>query len=80
MADQKQTTVRVRVCVAIDHNGEWSAFGRSCDEDKEAQDSVYIEDLADGEHYHWIEATVPVPMREHAQIIEGALCQGQEHD
>lgn len=63
-------TVRVRIAVAIDASGAWSACGGThCTGDEDAREWLYLEDLKEGEHYYWVEADVPVPSNE----IEGTL-------
>lgn len=75
MTDQPRSqttrTIRVRIVVAIDQNKSWSAFGAAGYSDEQTKDTVFIDELADGEHHHWIEADVPVPVREHETVIAG---------
>ncbi len=76
MSDKSETTpktVRVRIAVAVDCEGQWSAFGIWREDDKGTKDNVFIDDLEPGEHYHWVEATLPVPVREHTQTVEGEV-------
>lgn len=62
-------TVRVRVLVAVDRRGKWAACGAS---DHDAKEIIYIDDLEDGEIYHWVEADVPLPA-EAGPAIEGSV-------
>lgn len=59
MTDNPQTTVKVRVAVAIEPNGRWSATG-----DWNASDEHNIENLGANGAYalHWIEMEYPVPV------------------
>lgn len=65
-------TVRVRIAVAVDTKGKWSACGWKSDGkqyDKEARDSAIDGLYNDGSYnVHWIEADVPVPQE---TMIEG---------
>jgi hypothetical protein len=62
-----ETTVRVRVLVAIDHTGAWVSAGHSGDSDP--KDWIMIDDLSEMMAYRWIEADVPVPVE---VTVEGA--------
>ena len=61
MADESRTTARVRVVVAVDSEGKWSAVGASHFNDDDARECCYIDDLGTHLAYHWIEADVPIP-------------------
>lgn len=63
-------TVRVRIAVAVTPDGAWSAFGYSGYDEKGVKESVFIDDLPEGEQFHWIEADVPIPV---ATTIPGAV-------
>ena len=67
-----QTTQRVlvRIAVAVNSKCEWAAFGFSKNTDEEMKEAVFIDDMADGEQFHWVEAMVPVPFE---QTIEGEV-------
>jgi len=68
-SDPNQRTVRVRILVAVDRNGKWAACGYSW---SDAKESIFIDDLEDGEVYHWVEADVPLPA-EAGPAIEGVV-------
>ena len=72
MVEKTITTqrVRVRIAVAVNSKCEWAAFGFSKNTDKEMKEAVFVDDMAEGEQFHWIEADVPVPQE---QIIEGEV-------
>ena len=70
MAEQK----RVRILVAIDAKGEWSATGFHRWDDAEAMDCIFIDDLGVHLSYHWIEADVPIP---EPSTIEGEVSPGE---
>lgn len=56
---QPQPTVRVRIAVLVSHDGSWSAFGHSDDEDFERA-CYAAEGLDSGEAcLSWVEAEVP---------------------
>ena len=63
-------SVRVRIAVAVLPSGKWNACGWSSGKDK---DLIFFarEPLEeDGEEYHFIEATLPVPVRVHPETVE----------
>lgn len=65
-------TVRARIAVAVDHNGRWSACGGSIlSGDEETRAAVFVDDLADGEVFHWVEADIPVPEKIASGVIQG---------
>jgi hypothetical protein len=53
-------TVKVRVAVAVDPSGKWSALGWSGETDKSVMASC-VEHLEEGEARYWLEAELPVP-------------------
>ena len=60
----KQTTVRVRILVAVDDRGQWSSGGYHLAHHKSQPDPrewMSIDDLTEHLSYHWIEADIPVP-------------------
>jgi hypothetical protein len=65
-------TVRVRILVAIDRNGKWTATGASWYKDEDTRSIAFIDDLESGEAYHWVEADVPLPT-EMGPAIEGTV-------
>jgi hypothetical protein len=71
-------TVRVRIAVAVDHTGAWSAGGTSeyASDDKRNRECVYLEGLQEGEVFHWVEADVPVPVLQPETVFEGELVTG----
>ena len=56
-----QRTTRVRILVAVDPAGNWSAFGAIGYDEADDARNIYIDDLKEGERYYWVEADVPVP-------------------
>lgn len=71
MGPTKANTVRVRIAVAIDEDGEWSATGWYRYTDEEAKASAFKR--LDGgvvESISWIVADVPIPT---PQVIEGVV-------
>jgi hypothetical protein len=60
-SSRHQTTVRVRVLVAIDDKGDWTAVGLSRYEEADCRDVIFTDDLGEHLTYHWVEADVPIP-------------------
>lgn len=58
-------TVRVRIAVAVDVQGDWNSCGWKGGDDKEAM-KICCETLEAGEARYWLEADLPIP--EHATI------------
>ena len=58
-------TVKVRIAVAVDHSGAWSASGwdTKMDQKRYEQEAFgcVIENLESGEARYWIEAELQVP-------------------
>ncbi len=57
-------TVKVRVAVAVDPSGKWSAAGWSREDgtpDEGAAMDVVLESVDEGEARYWIEAELPLP-------------------
>lgn len=71
---EPKTTVRVRVLVAVDHNGEWISHGHSSSTDQSFREWTWAEDIEpnDGTALYWIEADVPLPA-ERRQTIQGVV-------
>lgn len=66
-------TVRVRIAVAVDNLGGWAAYGASGEDpiplqytasDARASGEPAYPDECMAEAFHWIEADVPVPVRQ----------------
>jgi hypothetical protein len=53
--------VRVRILVAIDDNGKWSACGYYSNDDAATRDVIFIDDIGEHLSYHWVEADIPIP-------------------
>lgn len=53
-------TVKVRIAVAVDPEGEWNSCGWSKSDDKDCR-SIAIEGVAPGEVLYWLEADLPLP-------------------
>ncbi len=72
-------TVRVRIAVLINADGQWGAGGGNVggpmDDDNAATHAGYhFEDVPENhDTLHWIEADVPVPEKAPAQTIEGKV-------
>lgn len=58
-------TVKVRIAVAVDEEGQWRCAGWMADpDDKNAFDDmmeIATEDLLPGEECYWLEAVLPLP-------------------
>lgn len=71
-------TVRVRIAVAVTHEGEWNSCGWGrpgkdvSDADKMA---LAVETMPDGESRYWVEADIPLPS---PPTIEGTVTQGDQ--
>lgn len=63
-------TVRVRIAVAVDIEGQWVAHAIWRHSDKENQENLFFDDLHDGECHYFVEATLPVPL---PQTVEGEV-------
>ena len=56
-------TVKVRIAVAVDPDGRWSAFAYS-DKDgivKTTHDDLFVDDMKDGEARYFVTADLPIP-------------------
>lgn len=51
-------TVKVRIAVAVDPSGQWTAAGWP---NMEHVDMCAVDDLGPGESYFWVEAELPIP-------------------
>lgn len=69
-------TVRVRIAVAVNADGKWSAFGHVGNKDADARDIAFT-NMSDYEEnhdaVHFIEADVPVPQVPQPQTIKGEI-------
>jgi len=54
-------TVKVKIAVSVDSNGDWSAAGWSGGTDPSEFHSYTIDALEPGENGYWLEAELPVP-------------------
>lgn len=72
----EQTTVRVRILVAVDRRGKWLAYGWGPSSEQldaeRIKEAMALDDIEDGEIYHWVEADVPLPA-EAGPAIEGVV-------
>lgn len=59
MRSSEQKTVRVRIAVAVDKDGDWRAWG-------DVEEVVVF----GGEALHWVEADIPLPQ---PQTVEGEV-------
>lgn len=63
-----QATVRVRILVAVDKDGDWTCHGyHDC---KDAMREIFTDTLGVGERYTWVEADVPKPA---VDVVEGEV-------
>lgn len=75
----QQRTVRVRIAVAVDADGRWSACGWSRDDGGKASDASMMNTAVDGlgegsgEARYFIEADVMLPIPTVAQTISGEV-------
>lgn len=69
-ADRNQSTIRVRIAVAVCPTGEWSASGYHGYDDAATKDCVFTDDLPAEMTWHWIEADVPLPVE---QLLKGRV-------
>lgn len=65
MTPEREPSVRVRIAVAVDPQGNWCASGwKVASEDaatREAMD-VAVDAVEAGEARYWVEATLPIPV------------------
>ncbi len=66
----EEKTVRVRIAVAVDKDGKWSACGLPSYESWDEAMDCWVDDLAPGEAQYWVEATLPIPAIE---TVEGEV-------
>lgn len=87
-ADARPTeTVRVRIAVAVDQSGNWSAYGANDEPERAmkmtASDSRSVHDVVADfgnetvEAFHWVEANIPLPI---AAVIEGEVSPEAEEE
>jgi hypothetical protein len=59
-------TIKVKIALEINSDGEWQASGSSFNEMGDWQENLVFDELLDGEHVRrmWIEAEIPVPAAE----------------
>jgi hypothetical protein len=68
-----EDTIRVRIAVGINRNGEWAAYGSSSSDDDDAAFTV-----VEGWGYNtprFVEADIPLPV---AETVEGEIIQSEE--
>ena len=56
----KAKTVKVRIAVSVDLNGQWSCFGHSSMNEEDAHEFV-AEGGAEGEARYWLTAELAIP-------------------
>lgn len=68
---------RVRVLVAIDHEGKWSSAGYDYGDGSgsDPKEWLIIDGLSEHMSYHWVEADVPVPSE---SIVVGRVADGDQ--
>ena len=52
--------VKVRIAVAVDHTGDWNAYGTKNGKDKEMM-GIAVETVEDGEARYFLEAELDIP-------------------
>ena len=52
-------TVKVRIAVAVDPDGKWSAYG--CPGADETDMDIAVDAVAPGEARYWVTAELPIP-------------------
>lgn len=65
-------TLKVRIAVAIDFDGNWSASGWDKGGDDQLMD-IAAEGVDVGETRYWITAVLPIPEIQEVQKIEGEV-------
>jgi len=53
-------TVKVRIAVAVDPDGDWNSCGWKTGTNKDAM-SICVDTLGSGEARYWLEAELPIP-------------------
>lgn len=66
----KPATVRVRVLVAVDSDGDWTAAACDNNDVDDAMEWINTRRLRGNIDYHWITAEVPIPRE---TTIEGSV-------
>jgi hypothetical protein len=70
-------TQRVRILVAIDDGGRWSAIGASTMPDDQCREWIVIDGLSNHLSYYWVEAEVPLPTT--PPTIDGVATEAEPH-
>lgn len=65
-----QKTVKVRILVAVDSKGEWSAYGYTNNDEATNHECLWLEGMDGREAYYWVTAEVPIP---ETKEIEGKV-------
>lgn len=63
-------TVKVKIAVAVDPDGDWNANGWSSADDDIMMMDLVVDTLKDGEARYWVEAELPVP---ETQSVQGQV-------
>lgn len=72
-----QRTVRARILVAVDTEGNYTSIGYSDQTDDDLKDYIILDSLNEGLiAYHWIEADIPVPVAPAETTVEGVVTDG----
>lgn len=74
------TTVTVKIAVAVDHKGQWSAIGwdsTSDDHSEVLMDNV-VENLEEGEARYWVEAELEIPEKSEPKEIKVSKIEQEE--
>lgn len=67
MPDDPQTTIRVRIKIAVWPDGSWAAYGDNTKSAERTMDEI-LDAHPGGDSAHWVEATLPLP-----RIVEGEI-------
>ncbi len=70
----KPKTVRVRIAVAVDQDGDWAASGHSGNKDPNMPFEWILDDIAPGESRYYVEADLPVPVM---RTVQGDVTQAR---
>ena len=65
--NSRAKTIEVKALVTIDSEGKWHVSGDSSLSDEEMREGAWIEDFGYHLHYHWLTATIPIPVE---KVIE----------
>lgn len=69
-------TVKVRIAVAVNADGNWNSSGWKKAKDSDAMDLAQegLQEISSCEKVYWVEADIPIPEPE---IVQGKVTQAQ---